>query len=73
MMANEHLHARKDPQKLKFRISECPGPGLSLRGGGWGFSQATTNLAPGYFHRKIKKTTILRALYEVDFPKVVAP
>ena len=27
--------------------------GLSSRGGGWGFSLATMNVAPGYFHRKI--------------------
>lgn len=26
--------------------------GLSSRGGGWGFSLATMNAAPGYFHRK---------------------
>jgi len=25
---------------------------LSLRGGGQGFSQATINVAPSYFHRK---------------------
>ena len=25
---------------------------LSLRGGGWGFSLATMNVAPWYFHRK---------------------
>ena len=47
---------RKDPQKLKFRISECPRSGLSLRGGGRGLSQTTTNLAPGSFlwENKIK-------------------
>ena len=30
-------------------------PGLSLRGNSLGFSPATKNVAPGYFHRK-KKT-----------------
>ena len=27
--------------------------GVSLRGGGWGFPPATTNMALGYFQRKI--------------------
>ena len=27
----------------------------SLRGGGWGFSPATINVLPGYFHRKIEE------------------
>ena len=30
-------------------------PGLSLRGGGRGFPQATKNMAPGYFQSKIKE------------------
>ena len=30
-------------------------PGLSLRGGGWGFLPATVNVAPGYFRRKIEE------------------
>ena len=29
--------------------------GLPSRGGGWGFSLATMNAAPGYFHRKIDR------------------
>ena len=34
----------------KFCFATCPG--LSLRGGGWGFPPATMNVAPGYFDRK---------------------
>ena len=34
------------------------GPGLSVRGGGWGFPPVTNNVAPGYFHRKIKEIKI---------------
>ena len=29
--------------------------GLSLRGGGVGFSPVAMNVAPGYFHRKIEE------------------
>ena len=29
--------------------------GLSLRAGGWGFTQGTMNMAPGDFHRKIEE------------------
>ena len=32
-----------------------PNPGLSLRGGGRGFSPATKNVPPGYFYRKVEK------------------
>ena len=42
----------------KNLLSQCSNlsfAGLSLRGRGRGFSQATTNLAPGYFHRKIEE------------------
>ena len=35
-------------------------PGLSLRGGGQGFSPATMNVAPGYFQRKINGRKIER-------------
>ena len=31
-----------------------PNPGLSLRGGGQGFSPVTKNVAPGYFYRKVE-------------------
>ena len=42
-------------KNLLSQSSNVSFAGLSLRGGGRGFSQATTNLAPGYFHRKIEE------------------
>ena len=42
-------------KNLLRQCSNVSFEGLSLRGGGRGFSQATTNLASGYFHRKIEE------------------
>ena len=43
-------------------------PGLSLRGGGWGFPPATMNLAPGYFQRKIEEKKNQKKPFTVWFP-----
>ena len=40
-------------KNLRIRVDEASG--LSLRGRGWGFAQATKNAAPGYFHRKMEE------------------
>ena len=47
--------SRKYLLVLDRGISNVYHPGLSLRYGGRGFPPATTNVGPGYFHRKTEE------------------